>query len=31
VPPHDVVKRSRLVIGRNASDALFTLQSIERM
>jgi ubiquinol-cytochrome c reductase iron-sulfur subunit len=31
VPPYDIVKRSRLVIGRNASDALFTLQSIERM
>jgi hypothetical protein len=30
VSPYEVVK-SRLVIGRNASDALFTLESIERM
>jgi ubiquinol-cytochrome c reductase iron-sulfur subunit len=31
VPPHEIVKSSRLVIGRNRSDPLFTLQSIERM
>ena len=31
VPPCDVVKPSRLVIGRNTSDPSFTLQSIERM
>lgn len=31
VPPYDIVKSSRLVIGRNRSDALFTLQSIEWM
>jgi ubiquinol-cytochrome c reductase iron-sulfur subunit len=31
VPPYDIVKQSRLVIGRNASDVRFTLQSIERM
>ena len=31
VPPYDIVGRSRLVIGRNRADALFTLESIERM
>jgi ubiquinol-cytochrome c reductase iron-sulfur subunit len=31
VPPHDIVKASRLVIGRNTSDVSFTLDSIERM
>jgi ubiquinol-cytochrome c reductase iron-sulfur subunit len=32
VPPHDIVKQSRLVIGKNnAASTLFTLQSIERM
>jgi ubiquinol-cytochrome c reductase iron-sulfur subunit len=31
VPPHEIVKPSRLAIGRNRSDPLFTLQSIERM
>jgi ubiquinol-cytochrome c reductase iron-sulfur subunit len=31
VPPYDIVKPSRLVIGRNSADVSFTLQSIERM
>jgi ubiquinol-cytochrome c reductase iron-sulfur subunit len=31
VPPYDMVKPSRLVIGRNTSDVSFTLQSIERL
>jgi ubiquinol-cytochrome c reductase iron-sulfur subunit len=31
VPPYDMVKPSRLVIGRNASDVSFTVESIERM
>ena len=31
VPPYELVKSSRLVIGRNRSDVSFTLQSIERM
>ena len=32
VPPYDIVKPSRLVIGRNnAANALFTLESIERL
>jgi len=31
VPPHEVVKQTRLVIGRNAADVTFTLESIERM
>ncbi len=31
VPPYDIMRPSRLVIGRNASDVTFTLQSIERM
>ena len=31
VPPYDMIKPSRLVIGRNASDVSFTLQAIERM
>jgi ubiquinol-cytochrome c reductase iron-sulfur subunit len=31
VPPYDMVKSSRLVIGRNRSDPVFTMQSIERM
>jgi ubiquinol-cytochrome c reductase iron-sulfur subunit len=31
VPPHEIVRPSRLAIGRNRSDVSFTLQSIERM
>jgi ubiquinol-cytochrome c reductase iron-sulfur subunit len=31
VPPYDMAKPSRLVLGRNRSDVSFTLQSIERM
>jgi ubiquinol-cytochrome c reductase iron-sulfur subunit len=31
VPPYDMIKPSRLVIGRNKSDLSFTLQSIERL
>ncbi len=31
VPPYDIVKQTRLVIGRNAADVSFTLQSVERM
>jgi ubiquinol-cytochrome c reductase iron-sulfur subunit len=31
VPPNEIVKPSRLAIGRNWSDPVFTLQSIERM
>ena len=31
VPPYDMVRSSRLVIGRTKADVSFTLQSIERM
>jgi ubiquinol-cytochrome c reductase iron-sulfur subunit len=31
VPPYDMVKPSRLLIGRNKADVSFTLQSIERL
>lgn len=31
VPPYDMARASRLVIGRNPSDVSFTLQSIERI
>jgi ubiquinol-cytochrome c reductase iron-sulfur subunit len=31
VPPYEMVRPSRLVIGRNRADATFTLESIERM
>jgi hypothetical protein len=31
VPPYEIVTPSRLVIGRNKSDALFTIESIERI
>ena len=31
VPPYEIVKPSRLVVGRNSADVSFTLQSIERM
>jgi ubiquinol-cytochrome c reductase iron-sulfur subunit len=31
VPPYDMAKPPRLVIGRNTSDVSFTLQSIERL
>jgi len=31
VPPYAIVKNTRLVIGKNAADALFTLQSVERL
>jgi ubiquinol-cytochrome c reductase iron-sulfur subunit len=31
VPPYEMVEPSRLVIGRNRTDATFTLDSIERM
>ncbi len=31
VPPYEIVKQSRLVIGRNAADVAFTLESIERL
>ncbi len=31
VPPYEIVKQSRLVIGRNVSDVSFTLESIEQL
>jgi hypothetical protein len=31
VPPHVIVDRSRIVIGRNPPGALFSFQSIERI
>jgi Rieske Fe-S protein len=31
VPPYDIVGRSRIVIGKNAGGAIFSLESVERI